>query len=53
MCPGMTPITFQIGVTLVSTKGVIGKTEYGTSDEMNCTMVDELYGPVLALYFLQ
>ena len=43
---------FQIGVTLVSTRGMVGKSEYGIGGDQ-CTMISEPDRPVLALNFLQ
>ena len=45
-------MTFQTGVTLLSTMRMTGKNEYA-GDEKKNTMIDEPDGPVLALDSLQ
>ena len=45
-------MTFQIGVTLVSTVKMMGKTSMALAMKIKCTMVNELDHPVLALEFL-
>ena len=45
-------MTFQTGVTLLSTMRMTGKNEYG-GDENKSTMIDESDRPVLALDSIQ